>query len=1171
MSGMCESLALACTLRIYPCHVYLQSQGLHCNHVLCDHNSIEAMPLVWLIFYVLYMLCLVSGQHPLCILAAPPGHRDDSGGEPPAELPDPHGHRLEPEPPAERNLAASPTTPDLCLEEDTTSGSTSTSRSSEQDLNHVEGRASADIIPDNIENTASWCRPPAPEAQFPDHQRDRYNIEAHMETSANESGEVASGCDTPPPPIYLPDQLAQRVRRQLDDLWEQGCDVLVQMMAQELRRLALLRQNEPMGPVLAYIAHQGAAYIHPHFEVGIALPPRWHRWLQSIYVDAFHAARHSDANLNHAQPDARFVEGDSHDSEWREEDVASLVTTGPWRRTVDKRSTDRSRSRERSSTIRLTSGTGSRSSADDPCIGPPWRTPEPEAASPTTSTTRRLVPPREMSSHEVLSLNRHTWRNILGMCAGTGTDLTQILDRPLPEYCMENILATCSSMTSQERLSFLASFTRFILEAAQQVSEVIVLGQRQDATGGDDDPSDHLMLVQTGAVLRAARAQFQDLQQALEKSGGACHHRAQLLRSQLRRRHCGMPESEIPPDVHALQAMLLVYIAEGPQTAEVPTEEDISWANSWWDKLTPALMHLDTSHGVTSTCLEVEPEEVDTPPTALTDTEEHDLTVLEDIQRQDDEALIEDFDRYHREQQAARAQAEDDECLARAMLRGTRPTKRLHINITVTSRGTSSTASMDAAMPLEEPISITFSMQPREISAPADDPNEAPAPADDPNGASDQINLMQRMGRPVSISSESLLARIQRHMATVHPQLRSIILAALRQRLAHRLRQLLHQALDIQMVLQQEILGDQPCQNITSPAVSDLTEFVINQIDQNDHIPDAHLRELPDLLHAFQSLTATTSSTMDHDTAASSWEGPPLGTNAEDVRRVATTLRAAIMSKFVLLEGDREQSRREFVKSLIATMQLQGAKLHVLLLLLPDFLPQPNQVECAARHVQTGGDILRALMRDLDEAVTTECAQNFGQEPFGLCEAVFTLAPLSSLAVEVMTFLESGGDVFASESGDDTEEHMQVEALEMTCVLDAGTGSLATGVEETQTTHLPTSHAAGGLGSSSSSTPTGQRLPPEPGLEDEDHALLHLRPGLHQRGSGITSMTGSTRANKGSTRARAGSLRTLRSTNGASGVASTNATKVRKLKGKDREQSPSRMVQQGIGKYAVKK
>ena len=499
-----------------------------------------------------------------------------------------------------------------------------------------------------------------------------YDFELHINTSAPSSAngsppplspedhadQEVYGGETPPPPIFHPAELTGRAREQLGDLWDQGLDILAQMLAQELQRLAQ-RETDPCAHrILQSIADEASMYIAPNMEVGVLLAPRWIHWLQDLRSHALHAlrphelvdpgdreqAREDDGAASSScptndgfsassedeergldaapstSPKAKRSRASSppHEDEQVESDTVTLAETSRHTEADDRRS--RSRSRERSRRARRSGETRPTPARTSPWSSRPWR-PAPwreEARSrqgpreppcpPPQRSSRRAPATERTQAEEALSLNRHTWRDLLGLSAeGTGSNYTEYIAVPLRTEAMENILATVANLDEGQRVAFISSFMRFIMELAQQVCEGIVVG-RANVDPNDFQDFDNMMMLQQTKVqtwahdlaeevdspslmqdqeLPAARVRrlAQSLQRALEQSGDRQSRRARTLHQRVTARYFGVCHEEVHNEVHELDAVLIVYDdnREGSEL-NVLEAEDRGWVEEWWGK-----------------------------------------------------------------------------------------------------------------------------------------------------------------------------------------------------------------------------------------------------------------------------------------------------------------------------------------------------------------------------------------------------------------------------------------------------------------------------------------------------------------------------------------------------------------------------------------------------------
>ena len=95
----------------------------------------------------------------------------------------------------------------------------------------------------------------------------RYNLDDYMNTSRS-LGELLRL-----PPIRRLSSWRESDAT-LGEAWSQGLDIIVQMVAQELSRLARSHEGQ-LGQVLNALASVNAPYRNPHFELGVAITCRW--------------------------------------------------------------------------------------------------------------------------------------------------------------------------------------------------------------------------------------------------------------------------------------------------------------------------------------------------------------------------------------------------------------------------------------------------------------------------------------------------------------------------------------------------------------------------------------------------------------------------------------------------------------------------------------------------------------------------------------------------------------------------------------------------------------------------------------------------------------------------------------------------------------------------------
>ena len=319
---------------------------------------------------------------------------------------------------------------------------------------------------------------------------------------------------------------------------------------------------------------------------------------------------------------------------------------------------------------------------------------------------------------------------------------------------MGNILAIVANLDEGQRVSFLASFMRFILELAQQVCEGIVVG-RADVDPNNFDDFDNNMLLQEGRAMAyrvnkhdegdgsslmqtqktpnaVLRRLAQDLQHALELSGPHQVPRARELRRSLATRYFGLKDDALHSEVHELEAMLIAYDDVdnlGSCNAIATVEPANAWVETWWKRLVEHLARMDRDKGLhvneIDRCVQqtgsAEPVDLDTPtwpePEGPDERDLHDLRLQEENRTAEEERILQMVAAYEEEQKAAAAQREDDRILQSAVDAPRTKQPRLQMDIQVTS-GSSSSASTRINVPLSENNSTAvISIQPKKVNA----------------------------------------------------------------------------------------------------------------------------------------------------------------------------------------------------------------------------------------------------------------------------------------------------------------------------------------------------------------------------------------------------------------------------------------------------------------------
>ena len=196
---------------------------------------------------------------------------------------------------------------------------------------------------------------------------------------------------------------------------------------------------------------------------------------------------------------------------------------------------------------------------------------------------------------------------------GPGTTESEYYDRPIDPLCCDNILATIENLSVQEKVAFLGSFVRFILELAQQLNELMITVQSAPSA---DDGNTGMMLVQQGLQLHSKlRVTLGTVEHVLNKERIHRPQKPKLLLDHIKK-HYPDKDGRVahkPDEVAEIEAVLLVHSEEGQQICEQAVmEEDKEWARGWWSQLRLALDdHVQRPHSAVG--LEDTTIDLDTP------------------------------------------------------------------------------------------------------------------------------------------------------------------------------------------------------------------------------------------------------------------------------------------------------------------------------------------------------------------------------------------------------------------------------------------------------------------------------------------------------------------------------------------------------------------------------
>ena len=887
-----------------------------------------------------------------------------------------------------------------------------------------------------------------------------YNLEDHICTSADEHVQAAHNNT---PSAMSRSELLGKATSLYEYLWDQNLEILLQMIAQEMQRLSLQATDNNAAMLLQISADLAKPYIIPGLDSDILLAPRWREWLRIFYLEAHMAGQVADleahmtdqvvdhpdgqdeTNTNNLAESSRFSTTWHAASSNHDDEDFSLMGGRPERKPTNEGQRDAPQRRDddrriRSSSHRRDRDTSSRAASH------PWRSrsprptrPEPSYPPPQadraqqhapvcTSSTRRLGV--TSAAEEAMSLNRHAWRSMLGISdEGPGTDLDRHLPLPLPRDVTENILETVHNMPVEHRVAFLAGLLRFLLEVAQQVSEILVTN-KADADPNDFPDQDNLMMVQLDATLiTKARVQFQAVQHSLDSTPQRQMWRARQLRRLLQSHYVGL-QNDIHGEVLELDAMLLTYEAEcGGEAVSNLNDEDRQWTDTWWRQLHKTLSAMDEAAGLrtrpahpASTSVDGRSLgiDLDTPPPLLDDRDARDLQ-LQEQQECETEGLIRLFDEYQAEQAARQAQAEDNASLQSALNAPPLKCPRLQINVTVSTAGSSSSSTTRLHVPAPwDNEGVTVQLQMKVIQSTI---------KQDPDEDGDGTTLMQTSGSPRSTTTARLTARLRSLLYAVHPGLRTQVIARVRSLLQRRLRLHLSHARTLLDLILSGIMGDQATtpDNMTCPgSLDELANFIVENLQAMETSPtDSDLHERDLLANMTTALTNNDSHFVQPQRGTSSTRTtlplvPMAGTTPT---ALAADIRDRLMNE--LMEGvieDREQILREIAKHTVSHLQTQAFRLQTLLALLSDLLPQPNSPSITSSQINGGTSKFAQIITTMDQYVAPVPENTFQYMPFGVAEVIQLLPALEGLTIDTMAFFENGGflddDIPSSDEGE---------------------------------------------------------------------------------------------------------------------------------------------------------
>ena len=839
----------------------------------------------------------------------------------------------------------------------------------------------------------------------------RYELSDHIQYSgAEDSPEVASGCSTPPMPLHTVESLMERVDHQLGALWEAGMDVLVQMLATQLAAMARDREaGTTPAHIYQVLAGMAAGYLTPHMEIGVALPPRWTQWVTALETDVANTARMLDEE---AAREAGDDDGTSFMGFPRKRG----------REAPGKGAAAKDRRRRRTQRPRTA-----------PTPVAPWREPQnddPGKKPKSTETSRGAPSSSSAAVEDARCANRVTWRSLLAMNdSGPGLDLDARVQRPTDEVQCDNLRATMEGLSDFERMTLMSGFACFLHELNEQVVSIFVEESRQHSEnegghgapggppssrrhedeGDEGEEDDDVMTMQlTLGVLTKTRAVFSNVQYSLDKLETRKGHKAMELLRRLRHLVADMPPA-LAVEMESLMALLLVYSGEGVGGADDPVgAADVDWAQTWSSRIRQLAQQasIHSSAAASSAPIHVESQSQsmssDMDPTLL----DHPGALVED-----DADLLAQV-RAFEEREAQRHRRQDEVDFQEEMSKGTKRGRELEVCLQLSAGAEKRTSRF--YLPIMQgdcPIQLQMTMR-------AVEHEEGEKADNDDAHALVQTHVLR--------TKRGFRQRLRNLLGTLHDHVRSRAAQRVQVHLQRRLQDLVSQIAGILGMVEstqflEDVDGDPAMDSEAETYARLLATHADTLVASLSNLePEFELADvLLDLSTTIQEYVTSTTATRRRRTATSSGSlRESTLPSTETITRVANEMRESL-DRAVLILGPnaRPDILREFIVQMIAETQLCSSRLRVLLLLLEHYLPQPRVM-----HQNEAGrakDMGRAIWRDthqwLQEVFHTTAADLAG-EPFGHNEAVSVMDSLSTMAIEVMTFLEAGECSFGSSS-----------------------------------------------------------------------------------------------------------------------------------------------------------
>ena len=615
--------------------------------------------------------------------------------------------------------------------------------------------------------------------------------------------------------------------------------------------------------------------------------------------------------------------------------------------------------------------------------------------------------------------------------------------------------ATVTTLADAERVAFLSGFVRFMNEIMHQIMTTVVTGEPcyVAETTRQEDEDDMMMMQLDVRVVKAIELQIEKFRNSLEKETALRAQKAKYLLWLLESRYLGHAAWEFwNPVVQDLHAFLIAH-ADDLELVLQQHPDVLEYAKQWWGTcLLPMIRRMDQANAIiceTALCRRT-PEIVDTPTEQDLEAERalQDERRDQDLQEQrwlqelcDHEQLLLEEENArctaHRRVQEARDLRDwEDWAVASEMMQG-QPSHapRMRVRCTVSSAsstGSSAGSSTDTRTsvlhvnlpPAGAALTVRLELQAEEGSARSSWPSPAKKQRTDLRTEgeveADDSHLMQRgMTTYTSSSSSSTPPSPLHTLAALRPEIRQVVARRVEARLASLVEVLTSLRRDIRRQLE----GLSPRMDAVTTATG---EERVHHASGREPPPDPHhlsvyaaFEELV-VSHALQSshdalvdVSTEEVQMLCHPAATQVTVLPNLDiadAEGEQLDGMLGALHDAMQAELLEDVPERRHSvLRKVVLQLVHQCRARGAKLKVLLHLLASLIPQPTDLNADSDPA------VNALADRLMTMVLGSVA-NLMAEPVTAYSATFLdfdwstdqLAGLSSLAINVMSFLENG-------------------------------------------------------------------------------------------------------------------------------------------------------------------